>query len=448
MIKRIFHLEENKTTIRTEIGGGVVTFMTMSYIIFVQPGVLSLAGMDFDSVMMATCISAALATILMGVLANYPIALAPGMGENFLFLTVSATTIGGVKLGWKGALAAVFFSGMVFLFLSCFKVRKKIVNAIPDSMKYAIAVGIGLFIAFIGLEWAGIVVKNPVPNAMLMMGNLGQKPVLLALFGLLVLAILLSCKVKGAILWGILITAVVGIIFGIIQYQGIISPPPSVAKTAFKLDFSLFFTIDFIIIALIFLFMDLFDTIGTLIATASQAGFLKKGKLPRAEKAFIADASGTVAGSLLGTSTVTSFIESTTGVSYGARTGLASLVTALLFLLATFFSPFVKMIGEGVRLESGIILHPVTAPVLIMVGCLMFGGVKKIEWENMDEAIPAFLVILGMPLLYSIADGMALGFIIYPVLKIFKGKAKEISGISWGLSFMFLFFIISRLIIF
>jgi len=446
-MKRFFRLRENQTSVRREVGGGLVTFMTMAYIIFVQPGVLSMAGMDFDAVMVATCLAAALATILMGVLANYPIALAPGMGENFLFVTVSALTISGIPLGWRGALAAVFLSGLVFLLLSLLKVRKRLVDAIPDSMKHAIAIGIGLFISFIGLEWAGIVIKNPAPDAMLMMGDLSQKPVLLSLFGIVVLAILFSRKVKGAILWGILLTAAGGVLFGIIRYQGVLAPPPSLAATAFQLDFSRFFTLDFLIIALLFLFMDLFDTIGTLIATASQAGFIKNGKLPRAERAFAADASGTLAGSLLGTSTVTSFIESTTGVSHGARTGLASLVTGGLFLLATFFSPLVRMIGEGIPTAQGTLLHPVTAPVLVLVGCLMFRGVKKIPWDQIDEAIPAFLVIIGMPLLYSIADGMAIGFILHPLLKLIRGKGREVSGISWALSLMFLFFLVSRIIL-
>jgi AGZA family xanthine/uracil permease-like MFS transporter len=446
-MKKLFQLEKNQTTFRTEIGGGVVTFMTMAYIIFVQPGVLSITGMDFDAVMMATCLSAALATFLMGFLANYPIALAPGMGENFLFVSVSALVIGGSPLGWRGALAAVFFSGLAFLVLSIFKVREKLVNAIPDSMKYSIAIGIGLFISFIGLEWAGIVVKNPAPDAMLMLGDLEQRPVLLAVFGIIVLSVLLSRGIKGAILWGILVTATAGLLLGIIRYQGIFALPPSLGKTAFQLDFSKFFTLDFLVIALLFLFMDLFDTIGTLIATASHAGFIRNGKLPRAEKAFLADASGTLAGSLLGTSTVTSFIESTTGVSHGARTGLASVITGILFLLATFFSPLIRMIGAGVPMEGGIILHPVTAPVLVLVGCLMFRGVRRIPWDQLDEAIPAFLVIIGMPLLYSIADGMAIGFIIYPLLKLIRGRGREVSGISWILAVMFSVFLISRVIL-
>jgi len=442
MLNDFFKLKENNTNVQTEIVGGVITFMTMAYIIFVQPGVLSMTGMDFNAVMMATCLSAALATLLMGFLANYPIALAPGMGENFLFLTVAGLTIGGSTLGWRGALAAVFFSGMAFLIMSIFKIRQKIVNAIPDSLKHSIAVGIGVFIAFIGLVWSGIVEKSK--GGILTLGNLGQKPVLLAVFGLILLAILMSRKIKGAILWGILVSTVVGLIFGIIEYEGIISLPPSMKATAFKLDFTKFLTIDFIVIAIIFLFMDLFDTIGTLIGTTSQAGLLKNGKLPKAGRALLADASGTVAGSLMGTSTVTSYIESTAGVTYGAKTGLASVVTGLLFLLATFFSPLVRMIGGGYKINEATILYPITGPVMIIVGCLMFRGVKKIRWEQLDEAVPAFLVIIGMPLFYSIADGMALGFILYPIMKTAKKKIKEVSAISWALAIMFLIFIASR----
>jgi len=442
MLEKLFKLKENNTTVQRELVGGLVTFMTMAYIIFVQPGVLSMAGMDFDAVMMATCISAAIATFLMAFLANYPIALAPAMGENFLFLTVAGFTIGGTVLGWRGALTAVLFSGVMFLILAIFKVRQKIVDAIPDTLKHAIAVGIGIFISFIGLIWAGIVEK---PEAgILTMANLGREPVLLALFGLIVIAALLSREVKGAILWGMLITAVVGLISGIIEYQGIVEAPPSLEPTLFKFDFSLFLTIDFIVIAVIFLFMDLFDTVGTLIGVTSQAGLLKKGKLPKAGQALLSDAVGTVSGSMMGTSTVTSYIESSAGIAYGARTGLASIMTGILFLLSMFFAPLVRMIGGGYEIARGVYLYPITAPVMIVVGCFMVRGVTRINWSKFDEAIPAFLVMIGMPLTYSIADGMALGFIAYPLLKIFRGKAKEVSPIVYILGLMFLVFIISR----
>jgi AGZA family xanthine/uracil permease-like MFS transporter len=445
MLEKLFKLKENNTTAQRELVGGLVTFMTMAYIIFVQPGVLSIAGMDFDAVMMATCLSAAIATFLMAFLANYPIALAPAMGENFLFLTVAGFTIGGTVLGWRGALTAVLFSGVMFLILAIFKIRQKIIDAIPDSLKHAIAVGIGIFISFIGLIWAGIIEKPE--TGILTLANLGREPVLLALFGLIVITALLSRNIKGAILWGMLITAVVGIIFGIVEYQGIVETPPSLDPTFFKFDFSLFLTIDFIVIAVIFLFMDLFDTVGTLIGVTSQAGLLKKGKLPRAGQALFSDAVGTVSGSMLGTSTVTSYIESSAGIAYGARTGLASMMTGILFLLSMFFAPLVRMIGGGYEIAKGVFLYPITAPVMIVVGCFMVRGVAKIDWSKFDEAIPAFLVMIGMPLTYSIADGMALGFITYPLLKIFKGKAKDVSPIMYILGLMFLLFIVSRQIL-
>lgn len=441
MLEKIFKLSEHKTTVGREIGGGLITFMTMAYIIFVQPGVLSISGMDFDAVMVATCLGAAIGTFIMAFLANYPVAQAPAMGENFLFLTVAGLSVGGTALGWRGALTAVLFSGVMFTVLTFFKFRQAIIRSLPNSLKHAIAVGIGLFISFIGLGWAGIIEK---PKAgILAVADLKRPPVLLALFGLLLIIILLSRKVQGAILWGMLGSTAVGLIFGIIKYQGIVSMPPSLKPTIMKFDFSLFLTLDFLVVAVIFLFMDLFDAMGTLVAVSNQAGLLTKKNENRLGRALMGDAIGTVGGAVFGTSTVNSYIESSAGIAYGARTGLASFTTGILFLLAVFFSPFVKMIGGGCAIEGGF-LYPITAPVMIVVGCMMTKSIKEIDWDTFDEAFPAFLMIIGMPLTYSIADGMALGFIAYPILKVFSGKAKQVPVLMYVLGAMFLVYMISR----
>ncbi len=445
MLEKLFQLKKNKTTVKTELTGGVVTFLTMAYIIFVQPQVLGLTGMDKGAVMIATCLSAALASFLMAFLANYPIALAPGMGENFVFLTVAGISIGGTTLGWQGALAAVLFSGVMFILLSIFRVREKIINSIPESLKHGIAVGIGLLITIIGLNWAGII-RKPVAG-LVEMGNLAHPAVLVSLFGLITIGVLLSRQVKGAILWGLLLTTILGLILGIIEYVGIVDTPPSLAPTFLKLDFSLFLTVDFLVIAVIFLFMDMFDTIGTLIGVSAHAGLLKDGKLPRAGKALMSDAVGTVAGSMMGTSTVTSYIESATGISYGARTGLASISTGFLFLISIFFYPLVQMVGQGVMIADGVVLYPITAPVLVIVGCLMMRSVKSIDWEKFEEALPAFLIVVGMPLTFSPANGMALGFVAYPLIKLLAGKGKDVSVLMYILGILFLVYIILRQIV-
>lgn len=442
MLDRLFKLRQHDTTVKREIGGGLITFMTMAYIIFVQPGVLAIAGMDFDAVMLATCLSAAIGTFIMAFFANYPVAQAPAMGENFLFLSVASLSIGGTVLGWKGALTAVLFSGVMFIILTLLKFRQAIIKSLPDSLKHAIAVGIGLFISFIGLIWAGIIEK---PKAgVLAMGNFNQAPVLLAVFGLLVIMILLARKVRGAILWGMLISTIAGLIFGIIKYQGIVSMPPSLSPTLMKFDFSLLLTLDFLVVAVIFLFMDMFDAMGTLVAVANQAGLLNKKNEYRLGRALMGDAVGTVSGAFFGTSTVNSYIESSAGIAYGARTGLASFTTGGLFLLAIFFSPLVKMIGGGCVGADGGVLYPITAPVMVIVGCFMVKSIKEINWDSFDDAFPAFLMIIGMPLTYSIADGMALGFISYPLLKLACGKGRQVPVLMYVLGLMFLIYIISR----
>ena len=431
-LNRAFSLVENKTSVRTELIGGVTTFMTMSYIIFLQPALLSSTGMDKGAVMVATCVSSALATLLMGLLAKYPIALAPGMGLNVFF---AVTVCGVMGYSWQVALGAVFISGTLFLILALFKVWGRLVASVPDSLKHAIAVGIGLFIALIGLEYGGIVVDDPA--AYVGIGDLTSKPVMLVLFGVLLISLLMALKIRGSILLGILGTAVLGLPLGIVKYNGIVAAPPSLTPTLFKLDIVGALDTGLITVVFIFFLIDLFDTMGTLIGVSGPAGFLKEGKLPRANQAMLSDAVGTVSGALLGTSTVTSYIESSTGIAQGARTGLSNVVTAFLFLVALFFSPLAMMIG-GEYIHDGAILRPVIAPALIMVGYLMMKCVKWIDWDDLTEAIPAFLAIVIMPLTLSITEGISFGFISYSFLNVVTGKGKRVHWLIYFFSILFI----------
>ncbi|HUU01673.1 MAG TPA: NCS2 family permease [Myxococcota bacterium] len=424
MLQRLFKLSEHGTTVRAELRGGLVTFLTMSYIIFVQPGVLAAAGMDFGAVMVATCLASALATFIMAFGANYPVALAPCMGENFFFVTVVLGVVTGSAVSWRIALAAVFVSGVLFLLLSLFRLREAIIAALPLSLKYAIPAGIGMFIALIGMQQGGLVVAAK--GSMVKLGDLTSGPVLLTLFGLLLTSVLLVLKVRGAILWGLLAATLAGLPFGLTTYHGLVDLPPDITPVLFGMDLPGLLDVAMIPVIVIFLFMVLFDTIGTLVGVGQQAGLLKNGKLERAGRALLSDAVGTTAGALLGTSTVSSYIESAAGVAAGARTGLAAAVCGLLFLLALFFFPLVQMVGGGVEVAEGVFLHPVTAPVMILVGSMMMRAVREIPFDDPSEAIPAFLVVIGMPLTYSIADGLALGFIAYPILKLFSGRAREV----------------------
>jgi AGZA family xanthine/uracil permease-like MFS transporter len=430
-LDRTFKLKENNTSIRTEMVGGVTTFMTMSYIIFLQPAVLSLAGMDSGAVMVATCISSAVATLLMGLLAKYPFALAPAVGHNVFF---AITVCGTMGYSWQVALGAVFISGSLFLILSLFKVWGKLVAAVPDSLKYGIAVGIGLLIAHVGLQFGGIVVDDP--EVLVKIGDLASTPVFLALFGVIVTLVLMVLRIKGAILLGLLATALLGVPLGVVQYNGIMSPPPSLAPTLFKLDIIGAMQTGLITVVFVFFFLDLFDTIGTLIGVSGKAGFLKQGKLPRADQAMFSDAVGTVSGALLGTSTVTTYIESAAGVVQGARTGLANMFTAFLFLVALFFSPLAAMIS-GLYEYDGLQLRPVIAPPLIIVGFLMMTCVSRIKWDDITEAIPAFLAIVVMPLTLNITEGIAFGFISYALLKLVAGKGKEVHWIIYMFAALF-----------
>ncbi|RMF95589.1 MAG: NCS2 family permease [Candidatus Schekmanbacteria bacterium] len=442
MLEKIFKISEKGSSIRKELTAGTVTFMTLSYIIFVQPAILSNPdgpAMDFGAVMTATCIASAIATFLMAFMANYPIALAPAMGHNFFFaFTVcGAASIGGMNFPWQAALGANFTAGAIFIIISRWGVREKLLNAIPESLKHSIAVGIGLLIAFIGFQWGGIVIGNP--GTLVTIGNLKASYTLLSIGGTFLIAILMSLRISGAIFWGMLATAVAGIPLGIVKYQGAVSLPPSISPTFLKLDIlSVFEQKGFITVILIFLLLAMFDTVGTLVGVADRAGLLKDGKLPNAEKALLADAIGTTTGTLLGTSTVTCYIESAAGVAEGGRTGLSNIVTGILMLLSLFFYPLVKMIGGGYEISEGVFLYPVLAPSLIIVGCLMFQSVSKIHWAEITEAIPSFLTITVMQYAFSITEGISAGFISYCILKAISGKGKDVHWMIYFFSALFL----------
>ena len=425
-MERFFKLKERGSDISTEVIAGTTTFMTMSYIVFVQPVILLAAGMDFGAVMTATCVASALATILMGLLTNYPIAQAPAMGHNAFFAFV---VCGAMGYSWQVALGAVFISGSILVVLSLFGVWGALVKAVPGSIKHSIAVGIGLLIAMIGLQWAGIVADSPA--TLVTLGDLKDPAPLLSLFGVTVIAILMAWRIRGAILWGILVCALAGLPLGMVEYQGIVAMPPSLAPTFLQLDIMGALSSGLISVVFVFFFLDLFDTVGTLIGVADQAGYIVDGELPQANRAVMADAVGTVTGALLGTSTVTSYIESAAGISEGGRTGLANIVTGCLFLLALFFSPLAKMIGGGFEVGDGRFLYPVVAPALIIVGCLMVRGVTKIAWDDVTEAIPAFLTMIMMPLTFSITDGLAFGFISCAILNLASGRGRQLHWIMY-----------------
>lgn len=443
MLERLFKLQEAGTTVRTEIIAGITTFMTLSYIIFVQPTVLASTGMDFGAVVVATCIASAIATFLMGFLANYPIALAPAMGHNFFFayMVCGAVTMGGLGYSWQTALGAVCIAGLIFVLLSRFGLREKILTVMPDSLKHAIAAGIGLLIALVGFEWGGIVVATP--GTLVGLGKFGSPPVLLTLFGLTVTAILLVLRVRGAILLGIVSSAIAGLVFGLVQYRGLASLPPSIAPTLFQLDLlnvlANIFKPDYFLVVFIFFFLALFDTVGTLVGVGERAGFIKDGKLPRAQQALFADAVGTVVGAACGTSTITSYVESVAGVSEGGRTGLANMATGLLMLASLFLYPLIQMIGGGYKVAEGAYLyHPIIAPALIIVGSMMMQTVSQIPWQDPTESIPAFLAMITMPVAFSITEGIALGFISYTLLKLVSGKGKEVHWIIYLFAVLFI----------
>ncbi len=420
MFERYFKLSEHGSTLNREILGGVTTYLAMVYIVFVQPAVLSAAGMDFGAVLMATCIGSAFACILMGLLANYPIALAPAMGHNFYF---AYAVVLGMGISWQQALAAVFIAGIIFFILSLTSIRHQIINAVPKSLGNAIGCGIGLLISLVGFEWGGIIVSKP--GTYIGLGDLGSPPVLITLAGLTLTAIFYVRKIAGATLLGIVATAGIALTFGVVKFHGVFSAPPSLAPTFCHFDFSGFFTLDMMVVIATFLFLDVFDTLGTMIGVAPAAGLVKDGKFEIKRNALLADAGGTVAGALLGTSTITSYVESSTGIQAGARTGLAALVTGALFLMTPFFYPLIQLIGGGVKVADAVTLYPITSPALIIIGVMMMKGAKEIDWHAPAEAIPAFLTIIVMQLSVSITDGIAFGFISYSILSIFSGKFRS-----------------------
>ena len=422
MLDEYFGLSANRTDLRTEVVAGVTTFLTMAYIIFVNPAILAKAGMDQGAVFVATCLAAAVSTLIMGLYAKYPIALAPGMGLNAFFAFTLVLTY---KYTWQQALAAVFCSGILFLLISIFRIREYVIDAIPYNLKMAVAAGIGLFLAIIGLQSAGIVTDHPA--TLVTLGNLTQPAAILALFGFVLIAALNYRKILGGTVIGILVIAIIGIPFGLATFGGVVSLPPSIAPTMFQLDFSRIAELTFLIAVFSLLFVDLFDTAGTLIGVSHRAGFLdKQGKLPRMKQALIADSTATVVGSLLGTSNTTSYIESASGVDAGGRTGLTAVVVALLFLLALFFSPL-----------AGMIPAYATAAALLYVAVVMSKGLADVDWKDMTEYAPAVITAIAMPLTYSIATGIGLGFITYAVLKILSGKTQDLSPAVLVLAFLF-----------
>ncbi|MDR1379704.1 MAG: NCS2 family permease [Synergistaceae bacterium] len=425
-LEKQFKLQENHTTVKTEILAGVTTFVTMGYIIFVNPDILSKAGMPFGPVMVATCVSAALATFLMAFLANYPLALASGMGLN-AFFTFSVVLNPDMNVGWEGALAAVFIEGVIFIILTLTKLRETIVNTIPKTLKIGIASGIGLFITFIGLQGAGIVVGNPA--TLVGLGSIKNSfSIVLALGGLILMVVLEHFKVKGSLLIGIATVTGVGIALGRVPLpEAIVATPPSLTPIFWHLDFSGLGDPNFWIIVFTFFFVDFFDTVGTLVGVCNRSGLLdEQGRLPRAKDALMADAIGTVAGSILGTSTVTTYVESASGVAQGGRTGLTALVTGILFLVAIFFSPIV-----------GIVPSYATSPALIIVGIYMMMGLRDLNYDDWTELTPAMLAFFMMALAYSIAIGIEFGIVSYVVIKIVSGKTKDVNVVLIGLALLF-----------
>ena len=429
-MEKFFKLKENNTDAKTEFIAGLTTFMTMAYILIVNPSILSATGMDQGAVFTATALSAVISTLIMGLYAKLPFAQAPGMGLNAFFAYTIVIQMG---YSFEFALTAVLLEGIIFILLTIFNVREAIVDSIPKGIKNAISVGIGLLIALIGLEGAGIVVHTD-GGTIVSLGNIVSGSGLLAIIGLLITSVLIAKNVKGALFIGMIITAIIGIPMGITPMPSkIISMPPSIAPTFFKFDFHNIFSLDMVIALFTLLFMDMFDTIGTLVGVATKAKMLDKdGKVPNIKKALFSDAVGTTLGAFLGTSTVSTFVESASGVAEGGRTGLTAVSTAFMFFLALFFAPLFAIITPAV-----------TASALVLVGLFMIEPIKEIDLHDFTEAIPAFLTIIMMPFAYSISDGIVFGVISYIILKLFTGKRKEISltTVILGLVFLLKFLI-------
>lgn len=440
-VKKYFKFDKHGTSYKKEILGGLTTFLSMAYILAVNPQVLSLAGvdgvsddmkMDQGAIFVATALAAFVGSLFMGLIARYPIALAPGMGLNAFFAFTVVLTMG---IPWEVGLTGVLFSGLVFAVLTMTGLREIIINAIPFQMKMAVSAGIGLFITFVGLQSSGIIVAND--STLVTLGQITDGPVLLTIFGIIITVILYAVRVPGAIFIGMMLTSILGMITGLIHTpSGIVGQVPSIEPTfgaafeAFK-DPSQLFTVQFLIVILTFLFIDFFDTAGTLVAVASQAGMMKDNKLPRAGRALFSDSLATIVGSIFGTTTTTTYIESTSGVAVGARTGFASVVTGFCFLLAIFFSPLMEVVTSAV-----------TTPALVVVGVLMASNFAEIDWKKFEVAVPAFVTIIMMPLSYSIATGIACGFIFYPITMLISKRHKEIHPIMYGLMVLFILYFV------
>lgn len=422
MLQKLFGFDPSVHNVKTEILAGVTTFLTMAYILALSPNVLAAAGMDKGALFTTTVIATAFATFFMAVYAKLPFALAPGVGLNAFFAYTVCLTMG---YSWQFALTAVLLEGIIFIILTITNVREQIVNAIPMSLKYAISAGIGLFIAFIGLQNSHIIVDNPA--TLVTLGDITQGPALLGLIGLVITSVLLILKIRGALLLGILLTTIVGIPLGITQLDAVVGLPPSMEPIFFKFEFDQIFTKEMVIVVFTFLFVDIFDTIGTLVGVSNRAGMIdKNGRISHLKKAFLVDAVGTTAGAMLGSSTITTFVESASGVAEGGRSGLTSFTTAVCFLIALFLAPFFLAVPGAA-----------TAPVLVLVGLMMMSQVQKIDFGDYAESIPAFICIIMMPLAYSISEGIALGAIAFVLLHVLTGKHKRVSLATWILAIAF-----------
>ncbi len=423
IMEKLFKLKESGTDVRTEVVAGMTTFLTMAYIIFVNPAILGDAGLPKDAVFVATCVAAALGTMIMGLYANYPIGMAPGMGLNAYF---AYAVVLGMGVPWQSALGSVFISGCLFLLVSVFGLRGMIVNGIPHSLRTAITVGLGLFLALIALKGAGIVVASKA--TMITGGDLHQPPALMAIAGFMVIVALDRLRVKGSILIGIALVTVLSFVFGGNQFHGIVSMPPSIDATLLKLDVPGALSVGIVNVVLVFFLVELFDATGTLMGVASRAGLLVSGKMERLNKALMADSVAIVAGSMLGTSSTTAYVESAAGVQAGGRTGLTAVTVALLFLASLFIAPL-----------AGVVPAYATAPALLFVACLMLRDLCDIDWSETTESVPACITAIAIPFTYSIAHGIAFGFITYALLKLLTGRAREVKAIVWVIAAVFAF---------
>lgn len=428
MLKKLFGFDPKTSTIRTEIMAGITTFLTMAYILAVNPNILGETGMDKGALFTTTVVISAVTTLLMAVYAKLPFALAPGMGLNAFFAYTVCMVMG---YSWQFALTAVFIEGLLFILLTVTNLREQLVYLIPDSLKKAISAGIGIYIAFIGLKNSEIIINND--STLVSLGNIIQGPALLGIIGIILTSVLLVRKVKGALLIGILATTIIGIPMGVTKLTGVFSTPPSIEPIFFQFEWDKIFTQDMIIIVFTFLFVDLFDTIGTIIGVTTRANMIDKdGKIPRLKQAFLVDAIGTTGGAIMGTSTVTTFVESAAGVEVGGRSGLTAFATSICFMLALFFAPFFLSIPASA-----------TAPALVLVGVMMIASMTKIDFSDFSEAIPAFVCIIFMPLSYSISDGIVLGHLSYVIINLLCGNFKKL---SIGMYILAAFFLLKFLI--